>query len=209
MVDRERLLAGNWNIRETAGTYFQQEWFFKVSAAPADCDLVRYWDLAATTEHENPEAAWTAGVLMGRAPDGRYYVVDVVRFRGTPGTVLKSIKDMARADGVRVTVGIEQDPGQAGKAQAQLYAKELAGFRVKINIPRENKGVRAKPYAAQVEAGNVSIVEGKWNKAYLHEAENFDGVNGFMDQVDASSGAFYLLTKKSRIGAWGSKGGRG
>jgi hypothetical protein len=56
-LERERLLAGNWKIRPAAGLYFKREWCSVVDQAPADLDIVRYWDLAATekTEFNDPD----------------------------------------------------------------------------------------------------------------------------------------------------------
>ena len=48
LLERERLLGGNWKIRPAAGLYFKREWCAVVDAIPADLDVVRYWDLAAT-----------------------------------------------------------------------------------------------------------------------------------------------------------------
>ena len=47
-LERERLLAGYWKIRPAAGLYFKREWCSVVDEAPADLNIVRYWDLAAT-----------------------------------------------------------------------------------------------------------------------------------------------------------------
>jgi Terminase large subunit, T4likevirus-type, N-terminal len=57
LLERERLLGGNWKIRPAAGLYFKREWCAVSDAAPADLDIVRYWDLAATekTEHNDPD----------------------------------------------------------------------------------------------------------------------------------------------------------
>jgi predicted phage terminase large subunit-like protein len=46
LVDRERLLSGNWLIRPTAGTLFKKEWFEIVDAVPSASHSVRYWDRA-------------------------------------------------------------------------------------------------------------------------------------------------------------------
>jgi phage terminase large subunit-like protein len=60
--------------------------------------------------------------------------------------------------------------------------------------------------SAQAEAGNVKLVRGTWNDAYLNELENFDGSDGCVaDQVDASSGAFHLLANVKRAGIWGRR----
>jgi predicted phage terminase large subunit-like protein len=202
LVERERLLHGNWNIRYTAGNVFQRGWFPIVDAAPALIDVVRYWDRAATPASGNGNgshrASWTVGVKMGRDVQGAFYVLDVDRFQGSPMAVADRIRNIASQDGIGVRVGIEQDPGQAGKAEAEGHVRALAGFSAVLNAVHEAKGLRARPLSAQAEAGNVKLLRALWNDAYLRELENFDGTDACVaDQVDASSGAFHVLTSKT------------
>jgi Terminase large subunit, T4likevirus-type, N-terminal len=42
LLERERLLGGNWKIRPAAGLYFKREWCAVADEVPADLDLVRY-----------------------------------------------------------------------------------------------------------------------------------------------------------------------
>lgn len=208
LIDRGRLLEGNWNIRESAGMFFQRAWFEIVDAAPALDMTVRYWDRAATDEAAKSAqgASWTAGVRMGKDARGIFYVTDVDKFQGSPLKVRDRIKNVATQDGLGVQVGIEQDPGQAGKAEAEDQVRNLAGFDVVINTVREAKGIRARPLSAQAEAGNVKLVRGAWNEAFLKEMQNFDGSKDCAsDQVDATTGAFHLLTNVKRAGVWGVK----
>ena len=44
LLERERLLGGNWKIRPAAGLYFKREWCAVVDAVPTDLDVVHYWD---------------------------------------------------------------------------------------------------------------------------------------------------------------------
>jgi predicted phage terminase large subunit-like protein len=60
---------------------------------------------------------------------------------------------------------------------------------------------RADPLAAQWQAGNVKLVRGAWNKAYLDEMEAFPA-GSHDDQVDASSGAFNKLALAQQIKWW-------
>lgn len=200
-IDRQRLLHGNWNARESAGMFFKREWFSVHDAAPALESVVRYWDRAATAN--NPGGSWTAGCLMGRDASGLFWIVDVARFQETALGVERAIKNYASQDGDGVRVGIEQDPGQAGKAEAQLQVRNLAGYAASVNVVRESKGMRARPLSAQVEAGNVRLVKGPWNEAFIRECENFDGSdNCTSDQVDSASGAFHMLTAKREGGIY-------
>src|SRR5262249_54039895 len=86
------------------------------------------------------------------------------------------------------------DPGSAGKEVAEDKVKMLAGFPVHAERVTGDKAVRAEPFAAQAEAGNVRLVRGPWNAAYVDELTAFpNGAND--DQVDGSSGAFNKLTR--------------
>jgi len=214
MVDRERLLGCNWDVRESAGMFFRRIWFEIVEAAPALVDEIRYWDRAGTgtLPGQEAKASWTAGLRMGKDARGVYYIVDVNRFQGSPLKVEDGIKNVASQDGKRIRVGLEQDPGSAGKAEVQVHVRNLAGYDVTVNTVRESKakragvgvGVRAKSLSAQAEAGNVKLVRGRWNEAFLKEVENFDGTEKCVsDQTDACSGAFHLLTSAKRAGTWG------
>lgn len=202
LVDRARLLGGNWKIRETAGNVFRREWFPVVEAAPADALVIRYWDRAGTEDPEkrkHREAAgkdpdYTVGLRLSLDSSGIFYVEHVLRFRGSPLEVKRAIKNTATQDTDRVSIGIEQDPGQAGKSEAEDQVRSLSGFNAHVYPARQNKIVRAKPVSAQAEAGNIKIVRGSWNEDFLQELQNFPD-HGHDDQVDALSGAFNALNE--------------
>ncbi len=192
-VERERLEKGNWKIRPAAGLYFRRDDFEIVDALPAGGRGVRCWDLAATEPQPGSDPDWTAGVKMMRAESGLFFVEDVRRLRGSPLKVERAVKNTASADGKAVEIGLPQDPGQAGKAQAQRFVRALAGYNVRIRRESGDKITRAAPLSAQAEAGNVKLLRGPWNDAFLAELENFP--EGHDDQVDAAAGAFDMLTR--------------
>jgi predicted phage terminase large subunit-like protein len=136
---------------------------------------------------------------------GVFYIEHVERIQGTPKTVEDCIKNIASSDGGNVTIVIEEDPGQAGKFESSYYVKALAGYTIKTNPVRENKITRAGPFSSQAEHGNVKIVRGKWNDAYISELESFPTKSSKDDQVDASSGAFKMLTADN-IGSFSKDG---
>src|SRR5262249_12105070 len=144
-----------------------------VPTAPAGCTTVRGWDLAATRERTGSNPAFTVGVKLSRAPSGVFYIEDVVRLRGSSLEVENAIKNAASVDGTRVRISVPQDPGQAGKAQAEHLVRQLAGYTVKASPESGDKATRAEPVAAQAEAGNVKLVRGPWIDAFLAEAGDF------------------------------------
>ncbi|MCY1703647.1 phage terminase large subunit [Deinococcus sp. SL84] len=195
-VTRAQLLGGNWKARLTAGILFQRGWVELVPLSPIGPQRIRYWDRAATPpSKDNPDPDWTVGTLLTITPAGLVFVEDVVRLRGTPGEVQSTVKATAQADEARYPghiVGIEVDPGSAGKAEAAAYATLLAGFNVRFFRPTTKKEIRFGPFSAQAEAGNVRVVKGAWNSEWFSELEAFPK-GDHDDQVDSVSGAYNAL----------------
>ena len=96
----------------------------------------------------------------------------------------------------QVEVWIEQEPGSGGKESAENTIRNLAGFNVHADRPTGDKAIRAEPYAAQAEAGNVTLKRAEWTPRYLAELCSFP-TGTYADQVDASSGAFNKLTRRA------------
>ena len=178
------------------GGMFKRHWFEVKDAAPAKLRKVRRWDLAGTIGGD-----WTVGVLIGRCDDAFWWILDVVRFQGTAHSVEQSILNTAKQDGPNVTIGLPQDPGQAGKAQVSALTRMLAGFIVKSAPETGSKEIRASPFAAQCEAGNVRVVRGPWNDTFFDEIDVFP-LGRHDDQIDAAAGAFNLLADASNAQGW-------
>ena len=198
-VERDKVPMGSYAV---AGQYqqrpgprqgglFKRAWFEgkTVRAAPAGTRWVRHWDLAGT---KKKSAARTAGVKLGKTPDGRYIVGHVITEQDEGDAIRKLIKATAETDGPTVEISLPQDPGQAGKVQKADMIAMLAGWTAHGEPETGEKEDRARPFATQCEAGNVSLLAGPWNEAYLDELASFP-TGKFKDQVDASSGAFGRL----------------
>jgi len=196
-VERERLLHGNWKIKAAGGLFFKRTQIGKIlNALPADVvRWVRCWDLAASEKIDGRDPAFTAGVLIGKRRNGRFIIADVINKQMAASDVRKTILMTAQMDRRKygdVRIRLPQDPGQAGKEQAQSYIKFLSGFSVTTELESGSKQTRAEPIAAQWQAGNFDLLEGDWNEPYLLQLENFpDGK--FMDMVDASANGFLEL----------------
>ena len=151
--------------------------------------VARGWDLAATAQTGTRDPDWTAGVKMARLPSGLFVVLDVVRERLGPDGVRNLIRNIASQDGHGVKISLPQDPGQAGVAQALEFTRLLSGMNVVTSRETGEKSTRAAPYASQCNGGNVAVVRGPWNAAYLDELGSFPS-GSKDDQVDASSRVF-------------------
>ena len=106
------------------------------------------------------------------------------------------MREAAERDGAEVAVWVEQEPGSGGKESAEASIRNLAGYIVHSDRVTGDKVSRAQPFAAQCEAGNVRLLRGAWNQAYLEELCAFP-LGSYADQVDASAGAFNKLSRDS------------
>ncbi len=172
------------------GTLFDARAMRLVDAVP-DGVAVRGWDLAGTADTSG-DPDWTVGVKLVRDATGAIFVDDVVRFRAVSADVADRIRAVAAADGNAVSIGLPQDPGQAGKSQIMFLTQILAGFRVVASPETGSKELRAVPVASQVSNGAIAMRRAAWNTVFLDELANFP--HGRKDdQVDALARAFTML----------------
>lgn len=196
-VTRQRLLDGDWSAREPGG-FFRREWFGQaVDAPPPGVRRVRFWDLAATVAtSDNPDPDWTVGLLLAEM-GGVMWVEDVVRTRSTPKQVEAIVAHTASLDGAAVAIRMEQEPGSSGKTVISDYRQRvLSGYDFQGIPSSGSKEDRARPVSSRVEAGDVRLVRGGWNREFLDELEAYTGDvdrHAHDDQVDALSGAYRAL----------------
>ena len=188
-ITRRQLLDGDWTARE-AGGYFKREQLPIFDAPHRPLEIaIRYWDLAASKTGKR-----TAGVLMGRTLDVVYYTVHVVKGKWPPAERDEVIRKTAEMDGKSVRIVIEQEPGSGGIAQVDTLARMLAGWDVRAGKITGDKVVRAGPLSSYIGRGLVRMIRGAWNADYVDELEAFPS-GEYLDQVDASSGAFNELAE--------------
>jgi predicted phage terminase large subunit-like protein len=130
----------------------------------------------------------------------------IERFRKSAGGRDESIRTTAREDRARYqnipyAIRVEQEPGSSGKDAGQAIVRYLDGYDVRSVPVSGDKETRARPFASQAEVGNVRMVVGGWNKAFLDEAIGFP-LGKFDDQIDAVSLAYTSLAG-SIVGEYG------
>jgi len=197
--DRETLLR----IKETLGTYWWEAMYqqnpkasmagmdlgdmIKIISAdevPNDADLktIRPWGLAATEGGGD----YTAGPLMSRQRNsGKIFIRDMQHFQKSPEKTKKLVRANAEGDGHGVKVWMEQEPGSSGKIVITDYKDLLAGYAFEGEKATGPLTVRASPFLAACEAGNVYMIRAKWNKPLIDEINAFDDNAEHDDQVTA------------------------
>jgi len=189
---------GLYQQRPTAreGNRIKRAWFKFIDVAPARAKRIRYWDKGGTDDG----GAYTSGLLMSKSEDRLYYVEDVERGQWSALERENTIKNTAELDNRkgRVEIWHEQEPGSGGKESAESTTRNLAGYVVHADKVTGDKDTRLDPFEAQLEAGNVYLVRGDWNEAFIDELCAIP--NGkFRDQADSASGAFNKLSNSKTV----------
>lgn len=179
------------------GGLVKREWFDGrfVDAVPFGAQRCRGWDIAETDGGGN----WTAGVKLARK-EGVTYVEHVTRAQLT--LVDGLIRSVAEADGRLCKI---REGAGSGKATIAARSQLLAGYDYGSSPETDSKVERFAPFRGQCEAGNVRIVRGEWNEAWLDEVCAFP-VGRNDDQADGTSNAYNELVKADPVkgfGAWG------
>lgn len=154
---------------------------------------IRYVDKAGTQDG----GAYTAASLVHDMRDGTTVVEDVIRGQWSAGERENRVYQAAQRDKseyVRYAIWFEQEPGSGGKESAENSIRRFKAFNANADKVTGEKVVRAEPYAAQVQHGQVSLLAGNWNRDFLEEHEQYP-LGKFMDQVDATAGAFNKLAE--------------
>jgi predicted phage terminase large subunit-like protein len=177
------------------GDLFPVERFKIVSSIDRSAvkNSVRYVDKASS----DMAGDYTAAVLMHHMKDGTTVIEDVLRGQWQVNEREARIMQAAQADKAtcgRYSIWFEQEPGSGGKESAEASIRRFKAFGAFADKVTGAKEVRAEPYAAQVQGGQVSIKAAEWNRDFLDEHEQFP-VGTHDDQVDAASGAFNKLAE--------------
>ena len=196
-ITREQLENGNWEIRPT-GDLFDTSWIISINVleVPSGVRWVRFWDLAAVdpkhrknkNNTRNPD--YTVGFKLGFY-QGNYYIADILQFQKAPGDTEKIVYQTAVADGHSCAIRMEEEPGSAGMANTERYARYiLQGFDFAGVKPLGSKAERARPAAAACQTGCVFLVSTCRNVTdFFAQLSAFP--NGIKDDlVDGFSGAF-------------------
>lgn len=185
------------------GNMIKAEWLHYVDEWPHAevIKFVRYWDKAGT----EGGGTKTAGLLLAMTRQKTYYVLDIVVGQWSAFQREEIIRNTAIQDlqtyGT-VETWIEREPGSGGKESAESTIRNLSGFNIHAESPRDSKEVRMEPLSAQMEAGNVFIMNKKWTWELTDELLMWP-FGTFKDQGDAFSGAF----RKCATGGWSRSGG--
>ena len=201
-VDRERLLGGNWKIKEEAGRLFNREWFEIVPDAPSGGTECSFWDFASTKkEFAKHDPDYTAKV-RGRKVGDYYYVTDCYADQIGPAEVDSQFarQSSEEAEALRRVTSYstrwEIEPGSAGKREARRLTNRLKGIDARGIRPIGDKITRQKPWAAQAEQGFVKVVAGPWNERFLTHMHHQPVPDWPHDDIaDAFAGMMLAVTK--------------
>lgn len=208
-VERARLLAGNWKVRESAGMFFRRHEFQLADEPPTRViRTVRAWDKAATEPNpRNPDPDWTRGVRMSLCESGQIWIEDLESLRAGPVEVLRRMRETADVDGKDVTVALWKDTGGAGVVDVEVTKAALDGYAIEVvdSWSADTTGVQraghrsgrakrafARVWAPWVEEGRVYVKRAPWTTALLAEADGFpDALHD--DIIDCCSLAAQVL----------------
>lgn len=189
-----------------AGMFFDVEALELCEGTPPDViNRVRYFDFASSPD---PDAAFTASVLMAEHADGTYTIEHMDKIQKGPSERNQWQRRLANMDARifgagRVTQVEERQPSAAGRDRVIAWAKLMRGHSVAVDKieGQGDKTTRADPCAGAMGAGLMRLRTispfGRRNpvRAYKDELRSFP-LGKSKDWVDATSGAYNYFNRK-------------
>lgn len=208
LIERERLLRGNWRIKATAGKVYSRDWFEVVDAIGTGGIDVRFWDLAATVakmkNKKTNDPDYTATAKL-RYKNNVWTITDCYQIQAGPAQVEKLVFQTAEMDareakvnGTRYMLRWEIEPGSAGVRESYRWTTHLKGIDARGVPSRVDKVQRSAACSAQAEAGNIKILRADWNNELLSALHGFPDLP-HDDIPDAVSGAFNESNKSGLL----------
>lgn len=176
------------------GTMFSREDLENavIDELPKGVTIVKWcrgWDLAASKDAGD----YTAHVKGGLGSDDIVYFVYCAELREKSSTIRKMFKRFVKADGSGVIARLPQDPGQAGKDQAEGYIKMCPGYPVKAVRPTGDKETRAEALSSASQVDGIKIIVGEWNDTFIERLSSFPSPGAPDDVVDAAADCYNEL----------------
>lgn len=186
------------------GALFKREWFQIVDEMPLSGRACRAWDFAGSVQNGTNRPDWTVGLRGVRTGLHGYFITDMIRFQGGVGDIVARLKASAETDGSFTHIRLPQDPGGAGKCQADFFKSFLRNRHV-ISAPVvTDKVSRALVAAAIASGGSIKLLRGDWNDPFIEELCSFprgrhdDIVDALSDLMhELAGGVFYDLSNVS------------
>jgi predicted phage terminase large subunit-like protein len=200
--DFEALYQQNPYSRQ--GNLFRREWFAIVEAPPKLEEIASrmwFWDKAGS---QLGNGDYACGGVISLTKDNLIFVENIARRQCTPGerdALMVSSMKADRETGRPISyVWHQQDPGSAGLDSAQMTNRMLAkdGFTARFETMSGEKEVRAGPWSSALQGGQVRLVRGGWNQAFIEEHVAFPK-GRYDDQVDMASWGFGKLVGRRRM----------
>lgn len=184
--------------RPLTGGFFERDDFIIVDRqdVPEGLQWFRYVDLALS---ESSTADYNASVAVGMdLKNGDVYLRDMLRLRGWMNFRPLLIESMLSDREHGTTWGIETVSFQALAFQELARDPRLAKIPMIDIKPEASKGQRAQPLRLRGKNGQLKLVRGAWNSAFIDEAVLFkpDGSKRD-DQIDTASGGFQMVADLS------------
>ena len=120
---------------------------------PKMSSLRRGWDIAATEGGGD----FSVGAHVGRADDGRIYILDIRRFRYSTSGVKDEVMRAAKADGYGTRILMEQESAGSGKTVIGAYEHDLRAYDFMGVRPEGEKVSRYTNYSDLQQRGHVLL----------------------------------------------------
>ena len=160
------------NPTPKGGNYIHGNWFEITTEPPVEIVWDMWIDGAYTKSTKNDP---TGIMIAGRYENKMYIRAFMEAYMEMP-ELLTTVKNVAAQHGIGAKSRVFVEPKASGKTLVQML-KNSGLNMVEIEGPLVSQGKEARIHTAapSVNGGNVLLIAGTWNAAFVHQLEGFPG----------------------------------
>jgi predicted phage terminase large subunit-like protein len=162
---------------DSSDGYIEREWL-RIDDIPISGEKIIGIDLAVTEKKKNDE---TAIVLMVKDGEYRYQIQEIEHFREKWPNAKERI--MSFIERHNCPAIIESNAQMIGLIDDLNNEKRMQAYTIEGKPTKRDKITSAAPWISRLEKGNLTLLRGQWNKAFINQAIAFTGNDKDTDDI--------------------------
>lgn len=162
------------NPSPKGGNYIRGDWFDITHENILPDDIV--WDMWIDGAYTKSTTNDPSGIMVCGMYNNKLYIKTFIEAYMELPELINTVKSAAQANGVNAKSRVFVEPKASGKSLVQMLRNDGLNM-VEIEGPLVSQGKEARIHTASptCNARGVVLIDGSWNKTFIHQLEGFPG----------------------------------
>jgi predicted phage terminase large subunit-like protein len=188
------------NPSPKGGNIIRGDWFPVVHESTLPGSIV--WDMWIDAAYTKSTKNDPTGIMIAGKHENRLFIKTFIEAYMEMPELLTTVQTLAQANGINALSRVFVEPKASGKSLVQMLKNTgLNMIEITGDLVNQGKEARIHTAAPSSQAGNIALIEGKWNGVFVHQLEGFPGAK-HDEAVDLLGYAVEYYFVRSKVESW-------